>query len=235
MVNLNLSVVEHHPAIEDLAEVMSTRVQNDDRKFFRITAAYYLSVMAATMRATIFPKDRGEIPVANYVISLAPSGSGKGHSTAGIMEGEFLKDFRRHFLDITMPTIAEDNLWKLACYRAGMKGTEEQTEYDGLDREYQSCGAFVFVFDDGSAPAIKQLRQKLLLANTGSINMQVDEIGSNIMRSTEALGTFLELYDQGMIKSKIKVSNADNKRSTEIEGKTPTNMLLMAHVAGGDL
>jgi hypothetical protein len=222
---IDLSTVKHHQAVEEIADVLCNRTQNNDRSFFRIITAYFLSVMAATMRAKLSTKDRGEIPVNTYALAFSPSGSGKGHSV-GIIENEIIKGFRNTFLETTLPVISEANMWKMAMSRAARNGTTEQEEFDGLAREYRDTGAFPFVFDSGSIPAIKQVRQKLLLANCGSINLQIDEIGSNLIGSTEVLNVYLELYDQGMVKPKLTKNTNDNKRTEEIEGKTPSNMLL---------
>ena len=73
---------------------------------------------------------------------------------------------------------------------------------------------------------MKQLRHKLLLANCGSINLQIDEIGSNLIGSVDVLTLFLELYDQGIVKQKLTKNTAENQRGEELDGKTPTNMLL---------
>ncbi len=222
---VDLSEVPHHPAIEEMAEVLSHRTQNLDLPFFRVIAAYFLSVMASSMRARMDTKDRGEIPVNGYTLAFAPSGAGKGFSV-NIMEHEFLKGFRKTFIENTLPTLAEGNLWKIASSRAARKGTTEEDEHFGLAKEYEDTGAYPFVFDGGTVPAIKQIRQKLLLANAGSINLQIDEIGSNLIGATEVLNAYLELYDQGYIKPKLTKNTHDNKRTEEIEGKTPANMLL---------
>ena len=49
----------------------------------------------------------------------------------------------------------------------------------------------------------KQMRHKLLLADIGALNIQVDEIASNLSGSLEVLTTYLELYDQGYMKPKL--------------------------------
>jgi len=223
---VDLSTIQHHPAVEELVDVLTVKLQNDDPAFFRVIVAYFLSVAAGTMRARIMTKDRGEIPVNSYAVALAGSGSGKGHSL-GILEEYFFKDFRSVFTEQTLPMLAESNMFKIANKRAAYNGTEEQLEFDALNREYEQTGAYPFVFDSGSAEAIKQIRQKLLLAGVGSINLQVDEIGSNLEGVQAALNAFLELYDQGKIKDKVTKNGADNKRTTPIEGKTPANLLMI--------
>lgn len=49
---------------------------------------------------------------------------------------------------------------------------------------------------------MKQMRHKLLMADAGSVNLQIDEIGSNLVGNVDVLNTFLELYDMGLIKPK---------------------------------
>jgi hypothetical protein len=84
----------------------------------------------------------------------------------------------------------------------------------------------VFSFDSGTPAAVKQMRHKLLMADAGSVNLQIDEIGSNLVGNVDVLNTFLELYDMGLIKQKLIKNTSDNVRNEEIVGRTPTNMLL---------
>lgn len=222
---IDLSGVEHHPAIKEMVDVLCAKTQNTDRSFFSCEAAYFLGKIAANMRATIVTKDRGEIPVNIYALALATSGFGKGHSIS-VVENEFMKPFKNRFMQDTMQVISEQHFWKLAAERAVRKGTSDQEEYDKVAAEYARCGGFPFTFDSGSTPAVKQLRQKLLLGNVGAINLQIDEIGSNLTGSDEVLTTFLELYDQGVVKQKLTKNTNDNQRGEELDGKTPANMLL---------
>lgn len=222
---IDLDTIDHHPAIEELTDILCNRTQNNDRKYFRVIVAYYLCVMAASMRTQVATHDRGNVPVNCYVLALSPSGSGKGYST-NIMENEVLAPFKKTFVDLTMPMQAEQALWKRAARRAGATGSTEEEEMQALEREYNDAGAYLFTFDSGTTPAIKQYRHKLLLGQAGAINFQVDEIGSNLLKSTDLLDTYLELYDQGRIKPKLVKNTAENKRVKEIEGKTPANMLL---------
>jgi hypothetical protein len=222
---IDLTGVTHHPAIDEIVEVLCAKTQNTDRGFFRCEVAYFLGKMASNMRATIVTKDRGDIPVNIYALALATSGFGKGHSV-NIMENEFMRPFKKRFMEDALPVIAEQNLWEIANDRAQRQGTDAQEEFDKINSEYKRAGAYPFTFDSGTAPAVKQLRHKLLLANCGSINLQIDEIGSNLINAVEVLTLFLELYDQGQVKQKLTKNTAENTRAEEMDGKTPTNMLL---------
>lgn len=222
----DLSQVSHHPAIEEIVEVLCNKTQNKDRSFFRVMTAFFLSKMASSMRATVVTQDRGSIPVNVYALSLAVSGSGKGHSV-GILENEIIKGFRDRFMNDTFPTMAEVNLKKIADARALRKTDgNPDIEFDNVRAEFNRLGALAFTFDSGTAPAVKQMRHKLLMADAGSINLQIDEIGSNLVANTEVLNVFLELYDQGIVKQKLTKNTKDSERGEELDGKTPTNMLL---------
>lgn len=221
----DLDQVPHHPAIEALVDTLCNKTQNTDRSFFRIVSAFFLAKMAASMRAKIITKDRGEIPVNVYAVALATSGFGKGHSV-NILETEFLSKFRERFMKETFPLIADDHLWKRAIDTAAAMSSDEQEEKEKLDKEFKNLGAIAFTFDSGTPAAIKQMRQKLLLANIGAINFQMDEIGSNLSKNEDVLDLYLELYDQGIVKQKLTKNTHENQRGEEIEGKTPTNALL---------
>ena len=70
------------------------------------------------------------------------------------------------------------------------------------------------------------MRHKLLMAEAGSMNFEMDELGSNLLGNTEVLNVFLELFDVGKVKQKLTKNTSENIRSEEINGRTPTNLLL---------
>lgn len=222
---IDLTGVQHHVALTEMVDVLCNKTQNDDRGFFQVEVAYFLGKMAANMRAMIVTKDRGEIPVNIYALALATSGFGKGHSVS-IIEEQLMRGFKRRFMEDTMKMEAENNFWAIANDRAAKDGTDQEEEFKKVEKLYNSKGAFPFTFDSGTSPAVKQLREKLLLSKIGSINLQIDEIGSNLVANTEVLTLFLELYDQGVVKQKLVKNTNDNQRAEELDGRTPTNMLL---------
>lgn len=222
---IDLTGVTHHPVIEEITDVLCNKTQNTDRGFFRVEVAYFLGKMAASQRATIVTKDRGDIPVNIYALALATSGYGKGHSVA-IVEGEYLAGFKKRFMEETFPIIADKSMWDLANERAIRNATDQQEEFDKVKSAFSRAGALPFTFDSGTAPAVKQLRDKLLLAGCGAINLQIDEIGSNLEANTDIMNVYLELYDQGLIKQKLTKNTNESQRSEELDGKTPTNALL---------
>lgn len=222
---LSFDQMEYHPTSEKLVGILCNKVQNDNPLFFRVLVGYYFSVVASTMRCTIATHDRGDLPVNMYALNLSTSGSGKGHST-NIMENSVVNRFRQRFLEETFPIVAETNLPKLALKRANRKSTDPDEELVRVVKEFEGLGNLLFSFSEATPPAVKQLRHKLLMADSGSLNLEIDEIGSNLVGSVDVLNTFLELYDVGAIKSKLTKNTSDNTRSEQIVGNTPTNMML---------
>lgn len=221
----DLSAVPNHPAIEEIVDVLCNKIQNNDRPLFRVVVAYFLSKMASSMRTNVLTKDRGEVPVNCYALLTAVSGSGKGYGI-NIMEDEFLKGFKERFMNDTFHIISEQNVIKLADERALRSGKTPDEELGKAQREFKALGALAFTFDSGTPAAIKQMRQKLVMGKIGAISLQIDEIGSNLINSTDVLNVFLELYDQGQTKQKLTKNTAENTRAEELDGKTPANMLL---------
>jgi hypothetical protein len=215
----------HNQTSEKLVAILCSKTQNSNPLFFRVLIGYYFSLVASMMRCTIATHDRGDVPINLYALNLSPSGTGKGMSTS-IIENDVIHQFRHRFLEETFPILAEVNLPKLALKRANRKGTDPDEEILRVQKEFDRLGSLLFSFSEATSPAIKQLRHKLLMADAGSLNLQIDEIGSNLVGNMEVLTTYLELYDVGAIKQKLTKNTSDNERGEEIMGRTPTNMLL---------
>lgn len=215
----------HHPLMEEIVDVLSKATQNPHKEFFRVEVAYFLAKVAATMRATITSKDRGTVPINVYAVALSSSGTGKGYSI-NLIEHEILDQFRIRFLQDVMPEMATRTIYERATHKATKNNTDIEEEYEAIEKAYKAMGEYPFTFDSGTTPALKQLREKLLLANVGAINASIDEIGEHLIENAELLTTFLELYDQGMVKPKLTKNTKENIRNEQIEGKTPANLLL---------
>lgn len=222
---LPVDQMKHDPTSEDLVNILCMKTQNSNPLFFRVLVGYYFSVVASMMRTTIVTHDRGDIPVNMYALNLSPSGTGKGFST-NIIENSVIHLFRQRFLEETFPLLAEKNIVKLANFRGNKKGIDPDEEIIRVQKEFDQLGTMMFSFDSGTSPAVKQMRHKLLMADAGSMNLQVDEIGSNLVSNIEVLNTFLELYDIGSVKQKLIKNTTENIRHEEIVGRTPTNMML---------
>lgn len=215
----------HHPMSEKLVNVLCEQTESTNPSFFRLLVAYYFGLVASMMRASIKTLDRGEIPINLYAMNLATSGAGKGHST-NIMEDKVIHLFRERFRDETFALLAADNLPKIALKRANRKSVDPDEELARVQKEFDMQGNLLFSFSEATAPAVKQMRHKLLMADAGSLNFQMDEVGSYLGANQEVLVTFLELYDVGSIKPKLTKNSSENIRGEEIVGRTPTNMML---------
>lgn len=220
-----LGSVEHNQYLEEMVDLICKETQNDDKGFFRVEVAYFLSKMASAMRCTVSSPDRGEIPVNAYALCLATSGYSKGRSV-NFIEEKILKGFKDKFMENTFEEVSKINLEGFAASKAAAKGTDPAEELAVIEKAFNRAGSYLFTFDSGTAPAIKQLRQKLLMAGAGSINFQVDEIGSNLLGSDEVLKLYLELYDKGKVNQKIIKNTSEQIRDEDIDGLTPANMLL---------
>lgn len=172
---MDLSNVDHNPCLEEITDLICRKTQNTDKGFYRIEVAYFLAKMAASMRAYIDSADMQGIPINCYAICLGSSGYGKGHSV-NIMEQELLSGFRNQFMVKTFNEAAESNLVDRAAAIAVANGESDASEIgDKLKASFDKAGHYVFTFDSGTGPAVKQMRNKLLLAGIGAINYQCDE------------------------------------------------------------
>lgn len=221
-------VIQHHPAVEEIATFLQHKTQNTDAPFFRVMTAYFLTKCISSLRISLRTQDRGVIPINTYVIALAPSGAGKGYSV-NTLENNLLGDFATKFTGEIMPLVAEETIHEYATKKALL--SQHQNEDLGVIKdqfrdELARSGDYLFTFDSGTVPATKQLRQKILMQGIGAINLQVDEIGSNLISSTELLNLFLELYDLGYAKDKLIKNTSENARGTMLTGSSPANLLL---------
>lgn len=216
----------YFPIAEKLVKILQTKTQNSNPLFFRIITAFYFSMITSHMRVNIKGwTGRDTIPINMYALALANSGSGKGHSTS-VIENSVINNFKEVFTQHTFVNSAENHCQQLSIKRANLNGTDQQTELDKLAKDFNSLGALLFSFDDATTPAIKQMRQKLLMAKAGSANLIIDEIGANFIARTEPMITYLELYDKGLLKDKLVKSSSENVRFERINGYTPANLLM---------
>lgn len=66
----------YHPLSEDLVNLLCTRVQNQDRAFFRIEVAYYLCKIASNMHVSVKTITNNKMPINAFAIAFAESGYG---------------------------------------------------------------------------------------------------------------------------------------------------------------
>ena len=220
--------LSYHPTAEKIVDILATKTQNPDSKlYFRVLTAYYLCQMASSMHINLSTLDRGELPINMYAIALATSGFGKGLSKNIIEEG-ITNQFKENFLQYTFPEVAQDSIGDMAAFKANMSaGTSEVSEEEEkLLNEFNSYGAMPYSFDSGTAPAFKQIRTKAQIAKIGALNLEIDEIGTNLLANAELFAVCLEAYDKGLIKQKIIKNSSENKRAEERSYPIPVNLLM---------
>lgn len=216
--------MKYFPLQEEIVKAIQTKIQSDNSHFFRLSVAFYFSQLSTMMRTSVGFPGIPSLPTNMYCINMASSGAGKTLTTSFIEE-QVMPGFKMRFTNSVLPKIADKNLDEIAARNAAKNMTEHEEELDSITKDYNTAGPMLFSFDSGTTAALKQIRQKLLLANCGSINMIMDEFGSNLLGNVEVLSTYLELFD-GRVKQKLLKNTKENKRGQDIDGITPTNMLL---------
>lgn len=222
---LGLEKVPYHPFTEKIVDHLSAVTQNEHRHFFRVMLAYFWGMTTTHMRVGIRGWGSTILPANIYSICLSESGTGKGF-TINTMEDQVMPLFRDTFMNETFVIAAEDQIYTLATERAKVRGTDADTEQEKLVKEFESAGPMLFRFGEGTTAALKQLRHKMCIATAGSLNFQIDEIGSNFLKEKEMVNLYLELYDTGKIQDKLVKNTSENVRFERIEASTPSNALL---------
>lgn len=210
---------------EEIVELLIARTMTDDPHFFRTLTAFYFGMLASMMRTSVVTYDRGEIPVNCYALCLGPSGLGKNFAVNTIEE-VMITPFKENFITGVGPSQARISLSKLAVDVARRTGDDPDEVREKLMEEYEDSGEFVFTYDSATSAALRQLRRKLLLSSVGSLNLVIDEIGSNLSGSEEVLTDYLSLYDKGLLKQKIIKNTKESQRGFDLDGPTPSNLLM---------
>lgn len=217
---IDYTTLKHFHLTEGLTDALMAKTGQQQPHFFRLLAAYFFSLISANMRVSVLTKDRGPFPVNAYVVNLAPSGFHKGHSVS-IINDNVMAPFMSNFLSTTMPIIAENRLLALAGERALISGETEEDEHLKILKEFHSTGPYLPVFDSGTPAAFKQLREHLIIADSGCLHMRTDELGTNLTSIEEILAAFIEAFDVGLINPKLIKHTDQQKRITSNQGRTP--------------
>lgn len=220
------SEMQHHARSERIVDVlMKKNGKIDDSLFYRVMTLSYLGKVSTMMRCNVIKYDKQIIPTNIYALNLMPSGYGKGLST-NILESNILPEFRHNFLEDTFPIKATESIHRIAAQRAVKEGLTEEEALEETGKDFTQLGQLMFSFDSGTPAAVKQMRTKLLMGNAGSMNLHIDEIGSNLVKNQDILEVFLELYDVGKVKQKLVKNTAENVRLADMEGITPANLIM---------
>lgn len=215
----------YHKTSEELVDLLIARTTTEDPHFFRIMVAFYTGMLASMMRATLVTYDRGRIPINCYALCLGPSGLGKNFGL-NTLEEVIVDPFKERFLNEVAPNQSRISLAKLASSVANRTGEDPDEVHERLQEEFSDLGEFVFTYDSATSAALRQLRRKLIMSSVGSLNLVIDEIGSNLSSMDEVLTDYLSLYDKGLLKQKIIKNTKESKRGVDIDGSTPANLLM---------
>lgn len=215
----------YHPTVERLVDMLSVRTGSDNRTIFRNEVVFYLANIASMMRVSIETLDNSSIPINVYTMNLAHSGFGKNFS-CNTLEDLILEPFMERFIPTIYVPAAEEHMHSLAVSISKRNQKDPTEVYDDIQKEFSELGEFVPTFENATSAAIKQMRKKLLIAQSGSLNLVVDEVGLNLSNIAEALTDYLTLFDKGILKSKITKSTKENRRGINIDGITPANLLM---------
>ena len=66
----------YHSLSESLVNILCTKVQNQDRGFFRIELAYYMCKVASNMHVSVETCTGNRMPVNAFAFAFAESGYG---------------------------------------------------------------------------------------------------------------------------------------------------------------
>lgn len=220
----NFDSLEHHPFIEEVGAALAAKTNNPDPAMFRVMSAWHLTKAVSNMHGMVKSAVGSPMPINMYGICLAPSGAGKGHAMSTLEQGIFGRYFSA--LNDKIEEAEHEAINRISSRYVSDTGLDEGLSRTKAERDVTELGPYVETFDSGTAPAIKQLRAKIQQLGFGALNLQIDEIGSNLSSSEEALTTFLELYDLGQIKQKVTKVTKESSRTLDNRSCTPANLLM---------
>ena len=216
---------KYHPKVEELTNVIQQVTNLKDRHFIRIMVTHYFSILAGMQRAKVVTEHMGEMYINQYSCCLSPSGYGKNFTT-NLLEQHILQPFIKVFEKNTVINVSDSNLDRLAILIATNTKEDYSKVLEDVVTEYESLGTPAYTYDQATSPALRQLRRKFQLAASGSLNLIVDEIGSNFNEIKEVFPDYLTMYDKGLLKQKITKVSKDALRGIELPDPVPATMLL---------
>lgn len=220
----NFDSFEHHPFISEVGAALAAKTNNPDPAMFRVMSAWHLTKAVSNMHGMVKSAVGSPMPINMYAICLAPSGAGKGHAMSTLEQGIFGGYYRA--LNDKIEECEHDAINKISARYVTDTGLDEGLARTKAEKDVHELGPYVETFDSGTSPAIKQLRSKIQQLTFGALNLQIDEIGSNLTGSEEALTTFLELWDLGHIKQKVTKVTKESTRTLDKRTATPANLLM---------
>lgn len=221
----NFASMKYHEGTKDLTKYLATRANSKDYHFIRVITAFYLGLVASTMRTNIVLPGNRPVPANIFALGLLPSGQGKGALT-GEFERVILKPLVDTFSD-TWKAKRETLILNEANSKANILGTLPDEEEKPIRKAIESLGEPFLFFEEGTSPAFKQNRSALIKVPYGALNYIVDEVFAVDGANSELMQDYIKTYDVGELKQKLIKHSSDTPRYVDSVGNIPpTNMLL---------
>ena len=206
----------------DIVEILQKKMTNRDVGFFSNLVLYKMAQIATNMGATVTYAGGEKIPTNLYVLNLANSGFSKGKSLK-YLEDSIFGEFKNQFNNVVMPNRSNAVIEVKATETASITGKDVSFEEGRLWKTITALPKYIYTFGSGTTPeGLKGLMTALSMRETGSVSIEIDEIGSNISANKEVMDTLLESYDNGRLKNKLKKTESNDEITTQV----PTNLCM---------
>lgn len=220
----DINEMKHFHLLEQIVNNISKRTRRDDTRFFEIMTCHALMKLPSMMNVRVDAFNYGNHNINMYGVAFASSGFSKGYASR-ILKSEITQKFFNKYRRNVAPFVIDANLRDIANKRAASQNLDPDETLLKVQGEYNKTGEDVYEFDSGSPEGIKQQRERILMGGIGALNYEVDEMASKFMTLTDIDHVFLDLFD-GSIGTKLTKNTQDNKRSVQMFGQCPTNLLL---------
>ena len=220
----NFEAMKYHKGTEALTQYLATRANSKDYHFIRVITAFYLGLVATTMRNTVILPGNRPVPLNIFAMGLLPSGQGKGVLT-GEFENVILKPLNDQFHKVWFDK-RESMILAEATHKATLNNTQPDVEEKPIRKSIESLGVPYLYFEEGTSPAFKQSRSSLVRVPYGSLNYIVDEYFQVDASNAELMQDMVKTYDIGQLKQKLIKHSSETPRHIDGAGNVPTNMLL---------
>ena len=134
----NFEAMNYHKGTQELTKYLATRANSKDYHFIRVITAFYLALVATTMRNSLVLPGNRPVPLNVFAMGLLPSGQGKGVLT-GEFENVILKPltdkFHKTWKDKREALIAAES-----THKANTAGTKPEDEEKYIRKSIEALG-----------------------------------------------------------------------------------------------
>jgi hypothetical protein len=218
--SVKIDEYEHFPLLEKIVDILKVKTNVSDGSFFRIITLYKLSQMLTMMRITVSYVGGKNIPVNIYALALADSGFSKGRSMS-ILEDELFHKFKEKFKYVYADE-KNKNLAKIAESLAIDTDRDEDICYREVLKTFDKFPSFIYSAGAGTEEGLKGLMSAFDMTKIASVNIEIDEIGDQLLQNDEVLSTMLTTYDVGKIKNKLRKTDSQK----DLNSSVPTNLCM---------